>query len=563
MATVGTSKRRAARVALRDEAERIRERCYRAADLGELDVAFSDAAALCERHPKSPQVARALRVASVTLTYGLLRKGDAAHLAAHLAALDRLHEALARRPSVAQIYGQALAAVAREPACLDEAARGDVLARAEALHAAHPRDGLVLACCADATEALTAGDPDAMARLARSLRQKLDRAPDDTGLRGRWAWTVFLCTDRLRRKKRWKEVAPWRDRLARDAEDERTRTLVALDLARATRNVALSLAASDDLPGLAREVDALRALRDEAVGRRDLRRREFVVEWAAGAKALVVAHGEQSWRWGAAGAEPVADAREHLDRAEEQLAAMWSAAMRTAMTRAVDLLAEAAQDFTWCARVARDDAREARWHARLARLVTKRPRSAAERYWALSAGSRALTLVDRGDLDGAIATAESVRECAGRRDDAVTREALGKALCAIEKARRLRGEPGLADASVDALEALLRAHTGEAMLMRFFVNGAKARAEAWLAAGDGAAAWRWARRVDALASLPQGEGLGRRVFAQVLLAIVRGDEGHAGEAGARLALLAEENPKDEEIAAASRASQTLSGRGCV
>ncbi len=543
-----------ARKTLRDEAERLRARCYRAADVGELRAVFDDAAALCARHPRSPQAARSFRVASVTLTYGLLRASDGAGLVAHLAALDRLHEALARRPAVAQVYGHALATVAREPACLDVAARGDVLARAEALHAAHPQDGLVLASCADATEALTAGDPDAMVRLARSLRRKVDRAPDDTGLRGRWAWTAFLCTDRLRRKKRWGEIAPWRDQLARDAESESTRALVALDLARATRNVALDLAANDDLPGLAREVDALRALRDEATGRRDLRRREFVVEWAVGAKSLVVAYGEQSWCWGAGRAEPVAEACEHLDRAEAQLAAMWSAATRTTMTRATDLLAEAIQDFTWCARVARDDAREARWHARLTRLVARRPRSAAERYWALSVGSRALSLVDRGDLDGAIATAESVVECAGRRDDAVTREALGKALCAIEKARRLRGEPEPADASVDALEALLRAHLSEAMLMRFFVNGARSRAEAWLAAGDCEAAWRWAQRVDALTSLPPGEGLGRRVFAQVLQAIARGSEAHADEARARLARLAAENPTDDEITVAARAS---------
>lgn len=544
-------------ISLKRTAESLQRQCFTSAGIDSLSAVLSQSVDLCVRFPRSPLATQTLSIVSATLTHSLVRHRDTSTFSSHLSHLETLcerHPEFSRRPIYSQIYAQALEIIAHSGLTLDASLRDTILHKSEELLSVHSRNGFVLARCTSAIAALTPQDPDAMARLASHLRAQLDSAPKDTGvsdLVARWASTVSLCTERLLRQKRWSEITPWRDRLRAEYDNTSAKgVLVAFDLARATRCVALSYAATEDLDGLTREVSALDTLRRESVARRDLRRRELTIEWAVAASALANAHGELSWTWGPHSAVATPDAAAHLDHAEEQLVSMWRYMSRMTLARAIELLAVALQDFTWCARAVGDDRREAYWHARLWRLAARRPWSPAETYWALSAASRALTLADRGDLDGAFELATKVCECAARREGAPSREALGKALCAVVIVHCKRGEVTDTDDTDDvlaSLEAMANGHTTEGMLLRFYVNAARECITAKLSCGAHGSAWYWIDRVGAVVSLSHGAGLGRRVFAKILHAVAQGDSARAREAQVRLTVLAQENPDDEAI----------------
>lgn len=532
--------------ALRDEAEGILQACYAAPDLDACREVYGRALALSARAPRYRRAERVLRVCSVTTVYGLSHRRDAEGLLAHL---QELSGALAREPArrdLARVLAWSLAAAAREPRALDDRARAWALSRAESLLAEHPREPSMRFPCGEVLTELTLGDPEAMIALCGELRRSIEQSPCDAALRAQWGRAVARCTDRLRIKERWREIAPWRDALA--AEPGRDDEL-ATSLARATRNVAHALEDEGDIDGIARELDALRALRDGAPRRRG----RITLEILAASRLMVLACTAASWRWEGSSVAFLPDAPARIDLAERTLREMARERARRPTAQGADLVADAMQDFTWCARMARDDARERRWHAQLARLASRHPRSAAERSWALSAASRALAQADRGDPRGALETAATVARVAPlRRDDPGLREAHAKALSASERAHRALGAPDDATRCLDALEDLAAGHPGEAMLTRLFALTAKARVEAALSTGALDAVDAELARLDARVSQPQGEGLGRRVFAQALLAVVRAAPSLAKAARARLRRLAAENPREGAIAEALR-----------
>lgn len=535
--------------ALRDEAEGILQACYAAPDLDACREVYARARALSARAPKHRRAERVLRVCSITTVYALVHRRDAAGLLAHL---TELSEDLARQPTrrdLARVLASSLAAV-RDPRGLDDRARAWALARAETLLAEHPRDPSVRLACGEVVTAMTLGDPDAMIALCAELRRAIDLNPCDTRLRAQWGRAVARCTDRLRIKQRWAEIAPWRDALS--AEPDRDDEL-ATSLARATRNVAHAHEDAGDVGGISRELDALRALHDGAPTRRGV----ITLELLAASRLMVLACTAASWRWEGATVTFLPDAPEGIDRAERTLREMARERARRPTAQGADLVADAMQDFIWCVRMARDDAREHRWHARLSKLAARHPRSAAERFWALSAASRALAQADRGDPRGALETAATVARVAPlRRDDPGLREAHAKALSSSERAHRALGAFDDASRCHDALEDLATRHPGEAMLTRLYVLTAKARVEAALSTGAHDAIVAELARVDALVSRAQGEGLGRRVFAQALLAVVRDAPSLAKDARARLRRLAAENPREGAIAEALREAKT-------
>ncbi|MEZ4392796.1 MAG: hypothetical protein R3A48_17035 [Polyangiales bacterium] len=194
---------------------------------------------------------------------------------------------------------------------------------------------------------------------------------------------------------------PLADALA--AEPERDDDLASSPRGDAQRD-AHALEDAGDVEGVARELDALRALRDGARTRRG----KITLEILAASRLMVLACTAASWRWEGSTVAFLPDAPARLELAERTLREMARERARRPTAPAADLVADAMQDFTWCVRVAGDDARERRWHARLSKLAARHPRSAAERSWALSASSRALTQADRGDPRGALDTAETI-----------------------------------------------------------------------------------------------------------------------------------------------------------
>lgn len=549
---VGASAARSKRT-LREQAEGLLDACYAASDLAVCREIYAQARALSALFPRSRRAERVLRVCSVTTLYNLAHRRDLVGLMAHLDALAVDVRREPTRSDLARVLAWSYSAAARDPDALGERERSWILARAEALMAACPRDPAVRLPCGEVVSLLTLGDPEAMIALCEALRQEIDRGPWDSTLRAQWARAVARCTDRLRLKKRWAEIAPWRDALAREPtlDDE-----VATSLARATRNVAHALEAAGDVVGIVQELEALRAMRDGARASRGARRGQIALEFLAAARLLVLACTAASWRWEGSTVAFLPEAPATIDLAERTLREMVTERARRPTTQGADLLADAIQDFTWCVRMAKDDARERLWHARLSKLAARHPRSAAERYWALSAGSRALSQVERGDLHGALDTAASVGACAARReDDPAVREAHAKALHASERVWRAFGEHTEASRCLDALEALAERHPDEAMLTRLFVLSAKARLEAALSGRTTDALSAELARVDGLVSRAQGAGLGRRVFAQMLLAVGRDASDApalAMSALARLRRLAAENPRESAIATALR-----------
>ncbi len=513
-----------------------------------LPAVFERALRLAEANPRVARAGRVLHTSSQAALRALLRRGTSAPVAAHLDAL----EALGERHPARYAYAAGLAVAAQGSAALDSRAREGLAERAAALRERYAGDATVLVHWSSVVEALSAGDPEAMVPVCAALAEARARRPWDVALLKRWAAALAARVDRLRVKKQWAPIPALRDELAAAMDGEPHGRRVAFEVAKATRDVMYVWEDAEDVAAVERELARLVALREQADGRRDPARSLFAEQWVWGAKVLVTTCDAASWRWGASAVEWLPAADELLGRAAETLEAMWTEVMRKASPRKVDLLAAAIQDHAWCVRQARDRASEAHWHERLTQLARRFPGSSAPREWAHSAGSRALSLAEDGEVAEVLALTAAIEAAAAqRKGDASIREAHAKGVAASAAALRKSGALEEATARVEALAAMATTYQGEPMLVRLFALAAKELAAHEVGVGRAREAEGVLQRMEEVVSLPQGEGLGRRVYAQALEATVTAAQGIAPELAAaarrRLRALAASNPREKAI----------------
>lgn len=406
---------------------------------------------------------------------------------------------------------------------------------------------------ARAVETASAGDSDAMEPVCGALARARRERPRDLALLRRWARAVSVRLDRLRVAKRWEAMPALRDALLEGAREFPGVPAVELAAAKAARDMMYLWARREELPALERELATLDAslARGESLGAPW--RGRLATTWLWGAKVMVCALDDSSWRWGEREVEWLPGSTARLARADALIEAMWAEARRQKSRAGAELVAAAMQGHSWCLRQLKDAAREGVLHDRLTLLAREFRGSRAELEWAHSAGSRALALADEGRISAVMSLAESLARVAARRHgEAAFREAHAKAMSACATAMRELGELDKSLAWVDALAELALRHRGEAMLLRLYALSAKGLTLRAVTHQREALAAGSLRQMERVVSGRHGAGLGRRVLAQTLSEVACAARASGlsrldARARRRLVALAKRNPGEAEV----------------